>query len=153
MLLVLQLGFSLSICRLASAAFVCEDDLSKGSCRTTETCSFPEHLHACQQVFLSLYCIQQGVHSELMGTRFCFRDGDCSGVLQRGMVSFPCFAALETNPDFGCMLGHVLLVRKIPVCWQHLEFWETVLLVICIVEHAPHVGWLFDCFDGFMFET
>ena len=27
MLLVLQLGFSLSICRLASVAFVCEDDL------------------------------------------------------------------------------------------------------------------------------
>ena len=51
------------------------------------------------------------------------------------------------------MLGHVLLVRKIPVCWWHLEFWETVLLVIYIVEHAPHVGWLFDFFDGFMFET
>ena len=40
----------------------------------------------------------------------CFRDGDCT-------VSFPCFAVLEMNPDFGCMLGHVLLVRKIPVCW------------------------------------
>ena len=47
----------------------------------------------------------------------CFRDGDCSGVLQRRTVSFPCFAVLEMNPDFGCMLGHVLLVRKIPVCW------------------------------------
>ena len=23
------------------------------------------------------------------------------------MVSFPCFAALEMNPDFDCMLGHM----------------------------------------------
>ena len=44
--------------------------------------------------FLSLYCIQQGVHSELMGTRFCFRDGDCSGVFveRDGQFSlFCCF--------------------------------------------------------------
>ena len=27
------------------------------------------------------------------------------------------------------------------------------MLVLCIVEHAPHVGWVFDCFDDFMFET
>ena len=68
--------------------------------------------------FLSLCCIQQGVHSELMGTRFCFRDGDCFWcfVERDGQFSL-FFAALETNPDFGCMLGHVLLVRKIPVCW------------------------------------
>ena len=56
-------------------------------------------------------------------------------------------------------------IQTLVACWDmcywfakfryagHLEFWETVLLVICIVEHAPHVGWLFDCFDGFMFET
>ena len=36
---------------------------------------------------------------------------------REGQSVFPVFAALETNPDFGCMLGHVLLVRKIPVCW------------------------------------
>ena len=28
----------------------CEDDLLKGSCKTTETGSFPEHLHACQSI-------------------------------------------------------------------------------------------------------
>ena len=28
----------------------CEDDLLKGSCKTTETGSFPERLHACQSI-------------------------------------------------------------------------------------------------------
>ena len=36
---------------------------------------------------------------------------------------------------------------------EHLEFWETVYMVICIVEHVPHVGWMFDCCDDFMLET
>ena len=49
MLLVLQLGFYLSVCQLASAVF-CENDLLKGSCKTTETGSFPEHLHVCQSI-------------------------------------------------------------------------------------------------------
>ena len=49
---------------------------------------------------------------------FSFRDGDCFWCfIEKDSQFFPVFAALETNPDFGCMLGHVLLVRKIPVCW------------------------------------
>ena len=28
----------------------CENDLLKGSCKTTETGSFPEHLHVCQSI-------------------------------------------------------------------------------------------------------
>ena len=51
MLLVLQVGSSLSVGQLTSVVFFfCENDLLKGSCKTTETGSFPEHLHACQRI-------------------------------------------------------------------------------------------------------
>ena len=55
MLLVLQVGSSLSIGQLTSVVF-CENDLLKGSCKTTETGSFPEHLHACQRICLLDWC-------------------------------------------------------------------------------------------------
>ena len=61
----------------------CENDLLKGSCKTTETGSFPEHLHACQSIWFwvcAAYSRECTVNSrELVLT--CFRDGDCSGVL------------------------------------------------------------------------
>ena len=41
MLLVLQLDSSLSVGQLTSVGFFCENDLLKGSCKTTETGSFP----------------------------------------------------------------------------------------------------------------
>ena len=40
----------LFVCQLASAIF-CGDGLLKGSDQTTETSSFPEHVHVCQSIF------------------------------------------------------------------------------------------------------
>ena len=109
----------LFVCLLVGECSFCGNDLLKGSCKTTETGSSAEHLHVCQSIcFLSLCCIQLGMHSELTRTRFSFRDGDCFWCfVEKDSQFFPVFSALETNPDFSCMLGHVLLVRKIPVCW------------------------------------
>ena len=70
------------------------------------------------------------------------------------MVSFPCFAALETNPDFDCMLGHMCQwfakFRYVGSIWNFgkQSCWLFVLLSMHLI-----VGWLFDCFDGFLFET
>ena len=37
------------------------------------------------------------------------------------------------------------MVRKIPVCWRHLAFWEISLSVSHIVEITQHVGWFCAC--------
>ena len=34
------------------------------------------------------------------------------------------------------------MVRKIPVCWRHLAFWETSSSVSYIVEFMQHGDWL-----------
>ena len=39
----------------------------------------------------------------------------------------------------------VSMVRKIPVCWRHLAFWETSSSVSYIVELTQHVGWFGAC--------
>ena len=72
MLLVLQLGFYLSICRLASAAFVYEVTCRRVPAEPRRPVRFQNICMPVNRCFLSLYCIQQGVHSELMGTRFLF---------------------------------------------------------------------------------
>ena len=53
-LFLLQLDFCLSV----GECNFCGDGLLKGSDQTTETSSFPEHVHVCQSIFLSWCCIQ-----------------------------------------------------------------------------------------------
>ena len=84
---------------------------------------------------------------------FSFRDGDCFGFGREGRLVLPWLCCFGNEFMLWLHVGTCATVSQNSGMLEHLEFWETVYMVICIVEHVPHVGWMFDCCDGFMLET